>query len=389
MFTDVPVMAKKCRLTNIEPINDDGEWPDDALYFCTEHIVETQCHINIINRCDSNDVFPCSITTKNGEDLNYLLISENLAKLPNANKPSQVCAAVNDFERLKFNPDDLYDVMDYKEMFELTKVTISDEIGELSVFSPLSKEWKSPFELYDKIDLDLDEGSTIDKRTLSTSTSIYSEEIPKKSIIDRIKSAFEEFQLDIYTRYLVCEILLILDPLNVVIAPESPDHSIKYKEMMSYLQKTAPCLNPLNAIKVDSKCIAYSREDKLWKRALVMDEKLDSSNGIAVVFVDSLQFSTVSAADVRAFPEKDCSMPPLKYLEAQLYGLKPNRRLRSHDVANKLRNLILSKDRACIQIISIESKPQIEIYAKQQMNEVAYSSLIYEGFYSKLHTIPL
>lgn len=381
-------MAKKGRLINIEPINDDGVWPDAALYFCTDHIVETPCHINISNRCDSNDVFPCSITTENGEDLSSLLISKNLAKLATANEPSQVCNALVDFERLKFNPDDLYDVMDYKDMFELTKVTVSDEIERSVAFPPLSKEWKAPFELYNGIHLDLDDDSTTDKGTLSTSTSI-SEEIPRNSVIDQIKSAFEQFQLDICTRYLVCEILLILDPLNVVIAPESPEYSIKYKEMMSYLQKIAPRLKLPNAIEVDSKCIAYCREDKLWKRAMVMDEKLDSSNEIPVLFVDSVEFSTVSAANIRAFPENDNFMLPLKYIEAQLYGLKPNRRLRSHDVANELRNLILKMDRPCIQIISVEPKPQIEIYAKQQMKEVAYSSLIYEGFYSKLHSIPL
>lgn len=380
-------MAKKCRLTNIEPISDDGLWPDAALQLCTDHIVDTQCLINITNQRDSNDVFPCSITTKNGDDLSSLLISKNLAKSATADEPSQTCHALNDFKGLKFNPDDLNDVMDYKELFELTKVAVSDEIEEIIAFPHLPKEWKFPFELYNSIHLDPD--STIDKRTLSTSTSISLEETPRNSIIDRIKSAFEQIQLDIYTRYIVCEILLVLDPLNVIIAPESPEYSIKFKEMMTYLQKTAPSLKPLNAIAADSKCIAYSRDDKLWKRALVMDGKLDLSNEIEVVFVDSLELSTVIPADIRAFPEKDYPRLPLKYIEAQLYGLKPNRRLRSQDVSDELRNVILKDGRTCIQIISAESKPLIEIYAKKDMKEVAYSSLIYQGFYSKLHTIPL
>lgn len=389
LFTDVPIMAKKGRLMDIEPTTDDKVWSVAAINFCTEDIVETSCHINIHDRCDSNDEFPCSITNENGEDLNSLLISQSFAKLVDTsttekNLRSSESIDSETFSKLRFNPDDLCDVADYKGLFELTKV--NKEIDKQTVSLPSSKKWN---ELYDEMQLKRD--STDDKRTISTSTSIY-EEISSDSIIDRIKSSFEQFRLDICTRCSVCEIMMIFDPINVVIAPENAEYSNKYKEMMSYLQKAAPCLKPLNVFEEDSKCIAYSREDKLWKRAMIIEEKLDSSNEIAIVFVDSLQISSINAADIRAFPEKELFMLPLKYIEAQLYKLKPNRRLRPPDVANELRNVLrnaLKKGKAYVKIISVESKPHIEIYGKHSMKEVVYSSLIAEGFYSKLDSIPL
>lgn len=370
-------MAKKCRLADIEPANDEGLWSLAAINFCTEDIVETQCHISIHDRCDSDDIFPCSITNENGEDLNSMLIAQNFARL----------------SQLKFDPDDLCDVMDFEELFEQNKVTPSNEIDKQAV-SP--KNWNERFQLND--DLQIGRAFTFDNRTISTSTSIDAE-ISNDSIIDRIKLSFESFRMDVCTRNLVCEIMQILDPTCLIIAPESAEYESKYHEMMAELQNLASHLKPLNVFEENTKCIAYSQDDKLWKRAMILENKLDS-NEIAIVFVDSLQISTsVPLVQIRTFPDKDNFMLPLKYTEAQLYGMKPNRRLRSHDVANELGRVLnatgVAKDRDrsdnpshIVKIISLESKPQIEIYAKHQMKQVAYASLIAEGFYSKINSIP-
>lgn len=385
-------MAKKCRLINIVHTNDGEAWSVAAINFCTNCVVETQCLINIHDLCNSNDVFLCSIINEGGEDLNTLLVSRNLAKLANTSTKQRDLElsesnASETRSNLRFNPDDLCDVVDFKEWFEQTKLNIDKEIvGPASSWSKSKKR----IELFDEIDR-LDRNSTIDKRTISTSTSIYAE-IQHDSIIDRIKLSYNQFRFDICTQCSVGEVILVLDPLNVVIVPENFEYTCKYKEMMSSLQKAARCLQTLNVFVENSLCIAYSREDKLWKRAMIVEVNLNSSNETTIVFVDSLQISTIDATDIRAFPEKNDFMLPLKYIEAQLYGLKPNRRLRPDDVANKLRNVLrnaLKEDKAYIKIISLELKPKIEIYDKLTMKQVVYSSLIDGGFYSKLDSIPL
>lgn len=384
-------MSKKCRLVNIEPTSDNGVWSTDAIYYCIENIVDTQCHIDIIGQCDSNDVYPSRITDANGRSLNTLLISQGFAKSENtfASEEKFTSSDLNGSElslKTAFNPEELCDVMDYEKLFESTKVAVSKEIDKQTAPLSFDEHWREQFELYNESQFDKD--FPIDNCSISTSTSIYAD-IPGDSIIDRIGTAFKPFCLDVCTRKLACEIVQVLDSLNVVIAPESPKYVSKYKEMVSHLQKVAPCSKPLCVFEENSKCIAYSREDKLWKRAMIMEKTIDSSNEITVVFVDSLEISTIRERDIRMFPDNEHCMLSLKYVEVQLYGLKTNRRLRRIDVANELRNVLMPiTDKAFIKIMSMESKPQIEIYAHRQMKEVVYSPLIAGGFYSKLDSIP-
>lgn len=383
-------MAKKCRFVNIEPASDNGVWSTDAIYYCIQNIVDTRCHINILGQCDSNDVFPSRISDENGRNLETLLISQGFAKLANASNEKFTSSdfyGSESFSETAFNPEKLCDVMDYEQLFESTRVAASREIDKQTAPLSFNKHWREQFELYDESQFDND--ISIDDCSISTSTSFYAD-TPGDSIIHRVNTAFEPFCLDVCTRKLACEIVLVLDSLNVVIAPESPTYVSKYKEMETYLQKVAPCSKPLYVFEENSKCIAYSREDKLWKRAMIMEKNLDSSNEIAIVFVDSVQISTVKASDIRTFPDNnDYCMLPLKYVEVQLYGLKTNHRLRPLDVANELKNVLMqSTDKAFIKIMSMESKPQIEIYAHRQMKEVVYSPLIAGGFYSKLDSIP-
>lgn len=376
IFTDLPIMAKRCRLINIEP--DGAKWSPDARAFCMNELLNSKCQIKLHGRCDSNGILPCSLTTMKGDDMNSLLISKGYARPKNPSMSHSSGSDDKPISKFEFNPDDFCDVADYKEMFELNKLTVNNEFDELNA---------SKHEVYREPDMDI---LDFDNFSVSASTSNADDENLSDTIIDRIGSSFEQFHLNKCTRHFRCEIVMILDPLYVAIAPESPEYSLKYNRMMLSLQKTAPCLQKLNAIDENCKCIAFSREEKLWKRAMIIEAKSDSTNEITIVFVDNLHIATINAADIREFPTDDYFMLPLKYKEAQLFGLKPNRRLRPQDVTDMLRKVLnQTKDQFYIKIISMVSKPQIEIYTSRHMQEVIYTSLITDGFYSKINSIPM
>lgn len=374
---------------DIEPANNAIEWSCAAIDFCTENITETHCHINIYEPCDENGVYPCKLTNEENGDLSFILISRNFAQaktLKIAVEESIESAESHHTEicsRPKFDPEDLCDVLDYKKLFERTIVKMNKELQQGKRYLSSLTNRNRQLEPFDGTQIEFN--TTFDPNTISTSTSIYADE-RNDSIIDRICSLFEQYRLDICTRNLLCDVLMVIDPLTVIVAPTNFIYTSEYNKMVLNLQEMVTSLRPLGIMRKHDKCIAYSTEEKLWKRAMIMDCE---SNKKTVVFVDSLQVAIIDNESLREFPQEEYLMLPLRYIEAHLYGLRPNRRLRPDDISNQLWEVLQRKQgKTHMKIISTDSKPQIEIYSKFPMEQVIYSSLIAKGFYSKLDSIP-
>lgn len=397
LYTDVPAIAQKCRLPNIKPPNDDSVWPLDTIEYFIYNIVETKCHVKV----SDDDILSCNISDKEGENLrstlisrklakpkidnnsDLILISRKLAKSMDTSFAPEKCSELyltsdsHDASSLIFDPDDLYDVTDYQRVFEMTKVGNSDDMdNDIEEYQSMLNGMMEPD----------DNHTSDDQHSMSTVSSI--DDVQRSHSIDQVKLSFEPFRIS-YQRQLVCRIESIVDGTNVIIAPESAKYTIKFDEMMVNLQIASPNLEALNVFEANTKCVAYSVEDKLWKRAIISKTKLLPSDDVDIIFVDSLEICRVDVENVRSFPPESLFMLPVRFNRAQLYGLKPNRRLRSADIENELLKCLTQiEDKAYVKVVSSDPNLNIEIYSDHKMKELVYSSLLEKRFYSKSSCIP-
>lgn len=383
LYTDVPAIAQKCRLSNIKPPNDDPVWPLDTIEFFTYNIVETKCHVKVSDDDDDNDILSCNISDKEGENIRSILISRKLAKPMDTSFANEKCSELyltsdsHDASSLIFDPDDLYDVTDYQKVFEMTKVGNSDDMDtDIEEYQSMLNGMMEPD----------DDHTSDDQHSMSTVSSI--DDVQRSHSIDQVKLSFEPFRIS-YQRQMVCRIESIVDGTNVIIAPESAKYTTKFDEMMVNLQIASPNLEALNAFEANTKCVAYSVEDKLWKRAIISKTKLLPSDDVDIIFVDSLEICRVRVENVRSFPSESLFMLPFRFNRAQLYGLKPNRRLRSADIENELLKCLTQiGDKAYVKVVSSDPNLKIEIYSDHKMKELVYSSLLEKRFYLKSSCLP-
>lgn len=47
MFGDIPVLTRLYQLDNIRSVTENGLWPEKVRNFCTETVVDRQCHLTI------------------------------------------------------------------------------------------------------------------------------------------------------------------------------------------------------------------------------------------------------------------------------------------------------------------------------------------------------
>lgn len=198
------------------------------------------------------------------------------------------------------------------------------------------------------------------------------------SSLSTICPSFKTLSIESNMKAFHCQITFVMGT-DIWVMPLFPDHEREILEMEEKIKKWVQYSRPLKHIELNEPCIALYEEDHTYYRAVIKDYD-DKTKEVTIVYVDFLNEATVPLHYIRPI-SKDILAYPLRNIQARLYGVRPNKRVRENDVGRKLFECLNNAGSVYLKIAKFKNVLEVDLFGDKGDEFLIYQNMIDERYF--------